>query len=305
MSTTAAEALPRNPLMRALYKPPFIGILAFLAAFMPIALAHALMVLTEYIFGEEHRYTAAFVMGAFSIYLLWLGVKLRREALGTWLGFFAGTLVWTSWVEFAFMFYGRTLYPVPVQIENGAVIQNPEYMMMTTSVGCLMAVFFYTFFNKDTRCNFYVWFHRRLGLNMGERASGKDRNIAAITFMETVMVTWFFYVAQLAIYDPTIIGADHWIAYAAFFVCLVWGIYLSARLIKYKRVSSAVRYAIPTSIILWCDVEFLSRWDMLTEVWLRPWDFWKECTLILLGCIVAIVLTMRSPKKLSEIEEVG
>jgi hypothetical protein len=304
MSSTAADALPQNPILKALYRPPYIGILAFVAAFLPIGLAHALMVLTEYVFGEANRYLAAFAMGALSIYMLWLGVKLRREAIGTWLGFFAGTLVWTSWVEFAFMYYGRVLYPVPVQIENGGAIQYPEYMMMTTSIGVLGSSFFYWFFNKETRCNFFVWFHRRLGLDMGERTSGKERNIAAITFMETVAVTWTFYLAQLAIYDPALIGADHWIAYAAFLACFVWGAYLFTRLIKYKRVSSAVRYAIPTSIILWCDVEFLSRWNMLTEFWLRPWDFWKECTLLLVGCVMVTVLVMKSPKKLSETEAV-
>jgi hypothetical protein len=303
MATPADSIVgPTSSLLRAFYRPPFIGIMAFIAALFVIPLAHALMVLTEYIFGESRRYTAAFVMGAVSIYLLWIGVKLRREAIGTWLGFFAGTLIWTSWVEFGLMYYGRALYGVPVQIENGAVIQDPEYMMMTTSIGMLMASLAYLFFNKDTRCNFFVWFHRRLNLQLGERGSGRDRNIAAITFMETVYVTWFFYLAQLAIYDPSLIGADSWVAYAAFFVCFVWGVYLFSRLVKYRRVSSAVRYAIPTSIILWCDVEFMSRWNMLTEVWLRPWDFVLECSLLLAGCIIVTILVMRSPKKLSELE---
>lgn len=273
MTATTLDDAPANPLLRALYRPPVIGILAFTAALMIIPIAHALMVLTEHLFGESHRYTAAFVMGAAGIYILWIGVKLRREALGTWLGFFAGTLLWTSWVEFAFMFYGRVLYGVPVELEGDRIIQLPEYLMMSTSVGVLGTCFFYFFFNKDTRCNFFVWFHKVLGLHMGERTSGRDRNFAAITFMETVFVTWFFYLAQLAIYDPALIGAQHPIAYISFFICFVWGAYLFIRLMKYRRVSSAVRYAIPTSIILWVDVEFMSRWGLLKEVWIHPQEY--------------------------------
>jgi hypothetical protein len=149
---------------------------------------------------------------------------------------------------------------------------------------------------------FFLWFHRRLGMDMGERGSGRDRSFANITFMETVFITWFFYLAQLAIYDPSLIGAHHPIAYGAFFVCFIWGIYLFIRLLKYKRVSSAVRYAIPTSIILWCDVEFMSRWGMLTEVWIHPQDYIFECAMILAGCVIVTILTMMSPKKRSEVE---
>lgn len=300
--TITADSVASNPVLQAIYRPPVIGILAFMAALMIIPIAHGVMVLTEHLFGEEHRYTAAFLMGAAGIYILWLGVKSRQEALGTWLGFFAGTLLWTSWVEFAFMFYGRILYGVPAQIENGEIIQLPEYMMMTTSVGVMMTCLFFFFFNKDTRCHFFLWFHRHLGLNMGERTSGRDRNFATITFMETVFVTWFFYLAQLTIYDPALIGARHWIAYASFFVCFIWGIFLFIRLIKYRRVSSAVRYAIPTSIILWVDVEFMSRWNMLTEVWLHPEKFVVECLMIVAGCVIVTALTMLSPKKPSEVE---
>ena len=139
--------------------------MAFVATLMFIPIGHALMVLTEQIFGAEYRYTAAFGMGVVAIYMLWTGVRLRKEATGTWLGFIAAILIWTSWVEFAFMFYGRVLYGVPAQIQDG--------------------------------------------MNLGERSSGRDRNFAAITFMETVFIMWFGYTAQLAMFDPSMLGPDH------------------------------------------------------------------------------------------------
>jgi len=302
MNEVTAGRFAEHPLIKAVYRPPFIGIMAFVAVLLIIPIAHSIMILIEDIFGEKNRYLASFVMGAVGIYILWIGVKLRKEAIGTWLGFFAGNLLWTTWVEFCFMFYGRVLYGVPVQVRGGEVLQEPEYLLMATSMGILMTCFFFFLFNKDTQCHFFLWFHRHLKMDMGTRSSGRDRNVAAITFMETVFVTWFFYVAQLTIYDPALIGYRHWVAYAAFFICLVWGLYLFLRLIKYRRVSSAVRYAIPTSIILWCDVEFMGRWGLLREVWVEPGKFILECTLIVVGCIVVTILTARSPKKPSELE---
>ena len=302
MTTATIAAEPLKGLWAHIYRPPYIGIMAFVATLMLIPIGHALMVLTEQIFGAERRYTAAFAMGLVAVYLLWTGVRLRKEAIGTWLGFFAGILIWTSWVEFAFMFYGRVLYGIPAQIQDGMVIRKPEYMMMSASVGVMMSSFFYYFFNKETRCNFFVWFHQKLGLKMGERTSGRDRNFAAITFMETVFIMWMGYLLQLALFDPNLIGPWHPANYAWFFICLVWGLYLFIRLMKYQRVSSAVRYAIPTSMILWGDVEIMSRWGMLKEVWLEPQKFVLQMVAIVVGCILVTILTMRSPKKPSEIE---
>ncbi|MFZ1624224.1 MAG: hypothetical protein WAU48_05490 [Gammaproteobacteria bacterium] len=302
MNTETIAAAPPTGLWAQIYRPPFIGIMAFVATLMFIPIGHALMVLTEQIFGAEYRYTAAFGMGVVAIYMLWTGVRLRKEAIGTWLGFIAAILIWTSWVEFAFMFYGRVLYGVPAQIQDGMIIRKPEYMMMSAAVGIMGTSFFYYFFNKDTRCNLFVWLHRKLGMNLGERSSGRDRNFAAITFMETVFIMWFGYTAQLAMFDPSMLGPDHPITYAAFFICLVWGLYLFIRLMKYRRVSSAVRYAIPITLILWSDVELMSRWGMLTEVWLEPGKFIGQMVAIVVGCILVTILTMRSPKKRSEVE---
>jgi hypothetical protein len=200
------------------------------------------------------------------------------------------------------MWFGREVYPAPAELLGERVLQFPEHMMLMTTFGLLMTAFFFFFYNKDTRCNFFAWFHRNLKLDLGVRGSGRDRNIAVITFTETIYITWFFYVCQLIILDPNIIGKDHWAAYAAFGTCLIWGLYCFARLLKYRRVSSAVRYAIPTTIILWVDVRFLAGWNVITEFYAHPEEYVVECLLVVGGCIVATILTMKSPKKPSEIE---
>lgn len=291
---------PAHPLVRFFYRPPFIGISAFLAVLLAIPLAHMAMMLNQNLFGQEHRYRAAALLGLVGIAMLAAGAKIRREAPATWLGFFGGMLTWTTWVEFSFMWFGRELYPGPAEILGDKVIQYPEHLMLMTTFGLLMTCFFFFFHNKDSRCHFIEWFHRNLRLDLGPRSSGRDRNIALITFTETVYITWFFYVCQLVILDPQVIGKDHWLAYAAFAVCLVWGLYCFARLLKYRRVSSAVRYAIPVTIILWVDVRFLAGWNVITEFYVHPEKYILECLIVVGACIAATILTMKSPKKRSE-----
>ena len=46
----------------------------------------------------------------------------------------------------------------------------------------------------------------------------------------------------------------------------------------------------------------MSRWGMLTEVWLAPGKFIGQMVAIVVGCILVTILTMRSPKKRSEVE---
>ncbi len=41
---------------------------------------------------------------------------------------------------------------------------------------------------------------------------------------------------------------------------------------------------------------------MFTEVWLHPQDYILECTMIVVGCVIVTILTMRTPKKPSELE---
>jgi hypothetical protein len=305
MTDTAVTPVSQNP-FGALMRPPFVGIVTVLAMMMVIALGHSTMVLMERIFGHEHRYGAAFWFGAFGVALLWIGVRSHKEALGSWLGFFAGQILWTAWVEFGLMFFGRDLLGVPPQVADGQVVQYPEYLVMASSITVLMVTLLHFFFNRDTRCNAFVWLHEKLGMveALGAKSSGRDRNYATITCTETIYVTWFFYVAQLLLYDTEVLpGAPyHPLVYAAFFGCLIWGLYLGSRLIKFQRMSTALRYAIPTATILWCDVEFLSRWNMLTELWLEPWKYTVQMSLILVGCVIAIYLIWKSPKKLSELE---
>jgi putative Mn2+ efflux pump MntP len=81
-------------LQSALYRPPFIGLLAFVVQ----ALGHTVMILMEEIFGERYVYQSAFLLGGIGAVMLYVGMKHTGEVAGTWLGFFAGTFLWAGWV---------------------------------------------------------------------------------------------------------------------------------------------------------------------------------------------------------------
>ena len=60
-----------------LWKPPIVGIVAFLLMLFAIALGHTFMVLVEHWIGQDDIYVASIFIGAASIVLLWYGVKSK------------------------------------------------------------------------------------------------------------------------------------------------------------------------------------------------------------------------------------
>jgi hypothetical protein len=134
----------------------------------------------------------------------------------------------------------------------------------------------------------------------------KDRNYAIITFMETFYVTWFVYAWNLLIFDPSIVGTGQsaFIAEAATCVLsIIWGGFCFSRLIRYRRTSTALRYAIPTANILWINAEIFSHWGLLTEVWVEPYEYLTEVGLICLAFVVMAAMIIYAPKKPSEVGE--
>lgn len=280
-----------------LYRPPFIGLLAFVIVFVVQALGHTVMILMEDVFGEQYVYQSAFAMGLFGAVLLFIGMRHPTEVTGTWLGFWAGTFLWTGWVEFAFVWNANVLGVPDLMDQNvaGEIATKAEYLVMMSSVGIMMALLAYFALNKESKCNMFHWMQRNLGMSTGKPTPKYPRNFAAITCLETIYVIWFCYLMLLFIYDESILGDRHPVTYVIFFLNTIWAVYLFQRLMKFWKVTTAIRYGIPTAIIAWNSVEIAGRWHLFTEFWERPQDFGLEMGLITVAVVIAGILAVKTP----------
>jgi len=175
------------------------------------------------------------------------------------------------------------------------IATKAEYLVMMSSVGLLMATLAYFVLNKETKCNFFHWFQRRLHLSTGKPNRHHERNFAAITCLETIYVIWFCYLALLFVYDENILGDRHPVTYGLLFANTVWAVYLIQRLMHFWKVTTAIRYGIPTAIIAWNSVEIIGRWNLFTSFWEKPAEYGFEMGLVAAAVVVAAVLAARTP----------
>ncbi|MDJ0928557.1 MAG: hypothetical protein QNJ73_13040 [Gammaproteobacteria bacterium] len=279
-----------------LYRPPLIGLLAFLLVFVVQGLGHTLMVAMEAFFGHDHVLQAATLLGLFGAVLLFVGMRHDGEVAGTWLGFWAGTFLWTGWVEFSFVWAGDYLaVPDLMDPATGEIATKNEYLVMMSSLGLLMSTLVYFTLNKETKCNMFRWMQRRLKLSTGKPTPRYPRNFAAITCLETIYVLWFCYLALLFMYEETILGEHHPVTYGLFFANTVWAIYLIQRLVRFWKVTTAIRYAIPTAIIAYNSWEILERWGVISDFWVEPQAYALPLLLITGAVLVAAILAYKTP----------
>jgi hypothetical protein len=279
---------------KKLYQAPLPAILALLIVYVWQGLGHTVMYLIEHKWFPDNYLTAAFVMGWVGAALVWIG-RNKSENVATLLGFVGGSIIWLSWIEFSFVWVADDL-SVP-GVMWGAKETLPEYRVMLSSVGVLMGSLLFFFYNRDTRCNAFMWLHRNLRLNPGERTSVANRNFASITAMETIYVTWFCYIWLLFLYNPDILGTDHWVTLATCAGFAIWAIYLIQRLWWFQRMAPALRYAIPTAIIAWNVNEILEKWGHLDEIWVKPAQYAFELSMAAVVLVVVVVLAIISPAR--------
>ena len=280
------------------YRPPFVGIIAFVTVIMAQPLGHTLFVMMKDLFGsaEETSFSASFVCGLIGFVLVWIGLK-KQETAATWLGFVGAILIWTGWFEFTWEFFAHLLNVQPLYTSSGELAMSPGLQIIQASGILMFATTLLLYFNRETRCTAFKWIHKHGHMDPGKAGPGKGRDYARITALETIFVIWFIYVINLTLYDERILGAQHPVTYAVFFGFLIWAVYLNTRLIKYARMAPAVRYAIPTTIITWLDIEVLSRWGILDEFWLQPAEYALEMGLVVAAFIIAGIAIYLTPER--------
>lgn len=285
---------------------PWTGILSFIIVLFMMPLGHAAMILMEKILGHNLLYLAALLLGVIGVGLLVLGIYSKKEITATFAGLFGGMLVWTGWVEFAYVYYANR-YGVQPLIENGEIVTKPEYLIMPSSVGFWAIIMLFYIFSIKSNCVLFTWIQDKLHYGTAKKAVPDEqqvsrlqpvvRNHAMTTFMEMNIIMWTCYIVLLFVYDERFFGDHHPVTSIIAFGSLAWSIYLFVKLLKIKKLGYAIRYAIPTVIIFWTFVEIMGRWNMVKEIWIEPSHYWMEMTVMLVAFVVLSVVLFWKHRK--------
>lgn len=261
-----------------LAKPPLLGLLAFLVIITWRPMAHTLTILVHELLAGPVRMGVSFVIGALGFVLMWSGFK-RDETTASLLGILAGSLIWTGWAEEAFNGFAAALSIEPL-MWNGFPLLTPGLLMIEASVVPMLIMLILLGANKDTQCRMFLWFHRNLNITPDKRTPGYQRQISRVVTQEYLFVVWFFYVFNILIFDPRLLGPDSPVTLALLGAIFIWGCWLVWKLSQLRNAGAALRYAIPTVGCWWVLTESAAAMGLITEVWVRPQEF----PLVMLTC---------------------
>ena len=287
--TTAIATLNRSP---------YVGLIAWVTVLCGLAMGHTVLVLLRYLTEAREELRLMEVVGCVGMGLVgwamvWHG-RRRGEAVGTWLGYIAGSLIWTGWFELAWKITAHAM-KVPTVDFEGVPVLNAELQVIQASVLPFLVILIMYYINKETRCNAVLWIRRKTHMNPGEPVTGKERNFAALTAFEVMAVTWACYIVTIFLVDPRLIGNPMTMtAQLPFLGFTIWGVYLLTRVLKHKHFPAALRYAIPSGNILWIGIEAGSRMQIYPEVWIKPLQYPAMVGLIGVAMVAALVVIRKN-----------
>lgn len=291
--TTAA--LPAARLGR-LSAPPFVGIFAFIAVLGIVPLMHSMLGFITDVFPDRFATPVSLAVGAIAVAMVIRASLSGSEAVGTWTGFIAAHLVWSGWIELSFRFNPDYVGMSPL-IVNGVAVLTPSLMFVEATTGLLLATLPFFVFNRDTRCNAFMWIQRMCRYDAGKPASASERNFTRITFLEVLYVVWFCYAVSLFLIDTRFLGMHNPITYGVVFLLAIWTFYLLMRLARFTRILAAVRYAIPTAGVMWVTIEIAQEWGWFAEFWTQPLAYAPQMAFVLGAFLVALGLAVVMPRR--------
>lgn len=256
-------------------------------------LAHCVSVVSHSLMHGMTLLLASTLLTLLGFALVWVGFR-KDELTATLLGFAGGSLIFMFGLEPSFAAFA-TLMEVPPLQHEGRVFLTPNLVVMEASIVLYLIILIFTGANKDTRCRMFLWFHRNFRLRPNKPTPGYRRQFSRIVAMETIFVSWFFYLFIIVLIDPRLLGPTHPVTYAISAGMLVWGLYLVLfKQLRYTSMASAIRYAIPVVGILWYCFEISAIWRWYIEVWVRPFEYPLTNVFLAVLFIAAVYLVNRT-----------
>jgi hypothetical protein len=278
----------------ALYRRPLVGLLGLLVGFLTQPLGHTVYKLVVNGFGAYAVHVSV-LMGIGGLLLIWNGLG-KPELGATWRGMLGGWFLWMGWFEYSFKFYAE-LYGVPgFVVEADGYVAAPQANMLQATLPVMFALFLlYGMFNRETKCNFMRWFHRRLHFSPGMPTPGHQRSFARIAAMEILFVTWFCYLFWLYMIYFGTRGTGVQVIMGTYVLWTAWALYLVYKCTQQVRVAPSLRYGIGAGIVLWGTAEMPAHFGAYREYWLYPAEYPIFNAIIAAIFVTGLVLIARRP----------
>jgi hypothetical protein len=279
-------------------KPVFRGLAAFIIVLLCMPLGHAAMIIMEKTMSAQAVNIAAFLLGLAGLALTLACGTARGETARTVGGYIGALLFWTGWIEFGYVYYAHRFGVMPL-VENGQVVTKPEYLIMPSSAGFFAMMMLFYVCSVPTGCSLIGWLRRLLPrpIKSAFKPVPVVRNAALVTFMETNMILWGSYLLLLFCYDKQFLGDDHPLTMCVAMVCLIGSLMMFPTLLRQPTWGRALRYGIAVVVVFWTFVEVMGRYNLLTEIWVRPFEHPVEMTIIAVSLVALVAAVWINRKK--------
>jgi hypothetical protein len=278
MVATAVQK-KRTLIPTRVYKPPFLGLIAILTLLAYQMFGHTFTMIQREFLDHATIFYMDLVIGAIGFVFVWKGFG-KDELTSTCYGALGGVLIWFGWFESTFELIAGPM-KIDIVMFNGTPYFSGGLQILKASGVFITPILMLLALNKDTRCRFFLWFQRNLNLKPESPTVGYRRQYSRITALEYIFITWFIYVVDLILLDPRIFEPGGMLMMGLFGVFSIWAGYLFFyKMPQQTGVAPTIRYAIGAGIVVWMIPETLAASQMMTEIWLKPFEYPIIMTLV-------------------------
>jgi len=278
------------------YKRPYLGLIAISTLLTYQMFGHTFTMIQREYLNDTVIFYMDLVIGAIGFVCVWKGFG-KDELTATCYGAVGGALIWFGWFESTFELIAGPMHIDEVMF-NDAPYFGGGLQILEASGAFIIPVLMLLGLNKDTRCRFFLWFQRNLKLKPESSTVGYRRQYSRITALEYIFITWFIYVVDLILLDPRILGPESMLMMPLFGAFTIWAGYLFFyKMPQQTGVAPTIRYAIGAGIVVWMVPETLAAAEMMTEIWLLPFEYPITMTLVTLFMLIGGYVLFMAPDR--------